>query len=302
MSLRSTFQFYFGERKFELRVCVHRRAWLGSRYKACAFQTNNFEGLEMTLMKDVHGRRRNNFVWMLVGLTLTLTRGASAQTNEAKPAEGKLGAETYQTIYLTNITQPNEANEVVTAIRNMSPRIKVFYMSSADAVSLRGNADDMQMAQKIIAEFDKPKRNYRLNYSITESDGGKRLGTQRFSLTVAAGGRETLKQGNRMPLVTGVAEAGSSGQVSQVQYIDVGMNIDASVDGAADGVRLHSKIEQSGAAEEKSGLGAQDPIIRQNTLDGTWILLPGKPLILGSLDVPGSTRHLEIEVVVEVVK
>jgi len=259
----------------------------------------------MGLKKDAHGRRRHNFVWTLVGITLTLmlfVRGANAQANETKPAEGKPGAETYQTIYLTNITQPNEANEVVTAVRNMSPRMKVFYVSTADAVSLRGTADDMQMAQKIIAEFDKPKKNYRLNYSIAESDGGKRLGTQRFSLTVAAGGRATLKQGNRVPIVTGSTEAGSSVQNTQVQYVDVGLNIDASVDGAADGVRLHSKIEQSGAAEEKSGLGAQDPIIRQNTLDGTWILLPGKPLILGSLDVPGSTRHLEIEVVVEVVK
>ena len=115
----------------------------------------------MTLKKDAYERRRKNLAWMLVGLVLTLmlfTQGTSAQTNEAKPAEGKPGAEIYQTIYLTNITQPNEANEVVTAIRNMSPRIKVFYMSSADAVSLRGTADDMQMAQKIIAEFDKDRK------------------------------------------------------------------------------------------------------------------------------------------------
>jgi hypothetical protein len=30
-------------------------------------------------------------------------------------------------------------------------------------------------------------------------------------------------------------------------------------------------------------------------------VLPGKPLVLGSMDIPGSTRHLDVEVVMEVV-
>jgi hypothetical protein len=42
-------------------------------------------------------------------------------------------------------------------------------------------------------------------------------------------------------------------------------------------------------------------VIRQTVLEGTSILTPGKQVMLGSLDVPGSTRHLEMGVVVEVV-
>jgi hypothetical protein len=68
------------------------------------------------------------------------------------------------------------------------------------------------------------------------------------------------------------------------------------------GVRLRTKLVQSGIAEERSGIGAQDPIIRQTTLEGTSTLVQGKPLVLGSLDVPGSTRHQEVEVVSELVR
>jgi hypothetical protein len=82
-------------------------------------------------------------------------------------------------------------------------------------------------------------------------------------------------------------------------YLDVGMNFDATLDEFANGVRLRSKVEQSSIAEEKSSVGAQDPIVRQTVMEGTSFLAPGKPLILGSLDIPGSTRHLDIEVVME---
>jgi hypothetical protein len=37
-------------------------------------------------------------------------------------------------------------------------------------------------------------------------------------------------------------------------------------------------------------------------LDGKSNLTPGKPVILGSLDIPGGARHLEIEVASELVK
>jgi type II secretory pathway component GspD/PulD (secretin) len=258
----------------------------------------------MTLKKDVHGRRRNNFVWMLVGITLTLmlfVRGANAQTTDSKPAEVK-ASDIYQTIYLTNTTQQNEANDVQTSLRNMLPRAKIYYAPASGALLVRGLPEDIQLAQKIVADLDKARKTYSLTYTITESDGGKRVGAQRFKLIAIPGGKAMLKQGSKVPIVTGSTEAGSSVQNTQVQYLDVGLNIDASLEGSADGLRLHSKVEQSGVSEEKSGLGAQDPVVRQSSVEGTSVLVQGRPLLLGSLDVPGSTRHLEIEVVSEVVK
>ncbi len=114
--------------------------------------------------------------------------------------------------------------------------------------------------------------------------------TQRFAVIVVSGGKTDVKQGSKVPIVVASAEAGS-GHGTQVEYIDVGLEIEASLDGYFDGVLLRTKVVQSSVVDEKTGVGPQDPVIRQTTLEGTSLLTPGKPLVLGSLDIPGSTRH-----------
>ncbi len=141
-------------------------------------------------------------------------------------------------------------------------------------------------------------KTYRLTYTLTETDGGKRVGTQHFAMIVVSGRKTVLKQGNRVPLVTGSVST-SGGAQTQVQYLDIGLNIDASIEESADGVKLNTQVEQSSIAEEKSGLGTQDPIVRQAKLEGTLILTAGKPLILGSMDIPSTARRLDIEVLME---
>jgi hypothetical protein len=144
---------------------------------------------------------------------------------------------------------------------------------------------------------------YRLSYTITELDGGKRLGTQHFSLTVNPNtGNASIKMGSKVPIATGSSTASGTGTQVQFQYVDVGLNISAHVRDFASGVEVFSKLEQSGMAEEESGMGKGDPIIRQALLENTALLTAGKPVMLGSLDVPGSTRHLDVEVVLEVVR
>ena len=39
--------------------------------------------------------------------------------------------------------------------------------------------------------------------------------------------------------------------------------------------------------------------MRQAKLEGTSILTAGEPLILGSMDIPGTARRLDIEVLME---
>jgi len=141
-------------------------------------------------------------------------------------------------------------------------------------------------------------KTYRLTYTLTETDGGKRIGTQHFAMIVVSGRKTVLKQGNRVPLVTGTVST-SGGPQTQVQYLDIGLNIGASIEETGNGVKLNTEVEQSSIAEEKSGLGTQDPIVRQSKLEGTSILTAGKPLILGSMDLSSSARHLDIEVVME---
>jgi hypothetical protein len=219
----------------------------------------------------------------------------------AQAQDGEAKQDIYQTIYLTNLTQQNDANELVTDLRNMLPNDKLYYVPSQSAISIRGSAADIALAQKILADMDKNKKIYRVTYTMTEKEGGKTIGVQHFSIIVASGSRTDLKQGSRVPIATGT-NSSSGGSNSEIQYLDLGTEIQASLDGYLDGVRLRTKVVQSSIAEDKSGVGAQDPVIRQTTLEGTSTLVQGKPLVIGSLDVPGTTRQQEVEVVSELVR
>jgi hypothetical protein len=231
-----------------------------------------------------------------VAITLAAAYWALTAVSQAQAADEKAGPEVYQTLYLTNLTQQNDANELVTDLRNMLPKAKTYYVPSQSAISMRASAEDIALARKILADLDKTKKIYRLTYTMTERDGSKTVGLQHFSIIVASGSRTDFKQGSRVP----VAVSGAPN--SDITYLDLGQEIEASLDGYLDGVRLRTKVVQSSIAEDKSAADTRDPVIRQTTLEGTSTLVQGKPLVLGSLDIPGSTRHQEVEVVSELVR
>jgi type II secretory pathway component GspD/PulD (secretin) len=246
-------------------------------------------------------RQRSAVFGVLLVVAIVLARSAAAQTEaeQAKPGEVRTGGEEYRTFYLTSLTEPNEANELTTDLRNLLPRAHLYYLASEGAISMRGSEDDITLAQKVLGDLDRKRKVYRITYTIRETDGGKPVATQHVSVVVATGGKTNVRQGSRVPIVTGSPDSESMAKSNQVQYLDVGLSIEASIEGSADGLQLRSRVEQSSVSEEKSGIGSQDPVIQQTRLEGTSTLAQGSPLVLGSLDIPGTTRHEEIEVVSE---
>jgi type II secretory pathway component GspD/PulD (secretin) len=248
--------------------------------------------------------------WLLLGILLALTaftQIATGQTSDVKlasdpkPAEQKPNPEIYQTIYIANATDQQSMNDIQTDLRNMLPRDKFYSLQSQNAISFRGTAEDLAEAQKIVSDLDRPRKAYRLTYKITETDGGQARETQRITLVVVLGSRTILKQGDRVPIVTGVMHEGGTNQDS-VQYQDVGMSITATMSGNANALNLQTKVEASSLANPASEAGARDPPIHQTALDSVSALALGKPLVLGSLEIPGTTRHDEVEVVAELVQ
>ena len=245
-----------------------------------------------------------------VGVGLLSPLSASAQTltssPEQKPASEQRaariaecaspGTDNVHTFYLRNATQQNDANEIYTALRQiLASEVKTFFVPNQMAIEVCGQPEQVALAQKMINDLDRPKKNYRLTYIVTEMNGTTRTGTQHFSMIVTPGQESTLKEGSRVPVVTGRLENAST----QMTYVDVGMNFQANVDPMENGIRLRTTIEQSSVAEEKSGTPAQDPVIRQATFKGTLYLQAGKPSKLGTLDIADSNRHLELEVSME---
>lgn len=210
-----------------------------------------------------------------------------------------------RTFYLQAGSGPNYGNMILTGMRLMlDPSTKLYLIPELNAIMARCTQECLVTAQQIIRELDKPKPNYRLTYTVAESEGGKRIGVQHFALNMISGVRTTLKDGSKVPVATGSYSAGAaqSGVQTQFTYLDIGLNFDATLDQGADGMRLSSKVEQSGSAEDKTIAGITEPIIRQAVLEGSATLQVGRPLMLGTLDVAGSTRHLDIEVLLELIK
>ena len=238
--------------------------------------------------------------WGQAGESASTEKGSTASRQDVA-ANARVDSRPFQTFYLTNATQSTDSNEIVVAVRNLlPPDVKVFLSANQNAIVLRGTPDELAVAQKIISDLDRPKKTYRLTFTTTESDGTKRVGVQHYAMVVTPGQRTVMKQGSKVPIATASSgAAGSPGAETKFTYVDVGMNFDATMDELANGARLRSKVEQLSIAEQTSSLGSQDPIIRQSILEGTSSLTLGKPLVLGSIDIPGSTRRLDVEVVME---
>ena len=216
-----------------------------------------------------------------------------------KAAEATGAPEVYETLSVTNTTDQGDIREIANDLRNMLPHARIYQMAAQGAISVSGTAQEVQLARKMVAELDRPRRSYRLTYTLYELENGKRVSSRSFTLNVAQGQRAYLRQGTRIPIVTGTASAAEKS--SQVQYIDIGLNLEASIEGAAGSLRLHTKLEQTSLGDEASGMGSQDPVIRQSVFEEASVLTPGKAILLGSFAGAGGTKTEEVEVVSEVV-
>ena len=234
------------------------------------------------------------------GLAMTamlMAPRAQAQETEPRSAAAKPEAEQVQTFFLKNITQTNDLNDIQTDLRNILHRASIYGIPSQGAITIRATPEDLQTAEKLLAEIDRPKKVYRVTFTITESDAGRKIRTQHYAMILAGDLKSYFKQGNRVPIVTGTIDKDTSSPMTQIQYLDVGVNIEAAVSGVA----LHTKIEESSVSDEKSNVAIQDPLLRQTALEGTSTFVPGKSVALGSIDIPGTTRHQDIEFVADLV-
>jgi type II secretory pathway component GspD/PulD (secretin) len=211
-----------------------------------------------------------------------------------------------RTYYLANVMNQNDANEIMVAIRNMTcPGTKIYLIAYQDALVIEAPPSQLALAEKIIHDTDRPARTYRITYTLTELDAGKTISTQHYSMLLGSGQHTSLKEGNKVPIATGSYSDGdlkANGIQTQFTYLDVGMNFDAAISVSGTSVQLKSKVEESSLDQPVTISGVTEPVIRQSVLDGISVLTLDKPAMLGTIDVPSSTHHIDIAAVVEQVK
>ena len=216
--------------------------------------------------------------------------GATAQDTEKQ--------QSFRTFYLKNATSQNAASDISRARRNMVPRARIYYAETASALMVGGTPDELGQAQKILTDLDRPHHVYRVTYTISDGRGASR----HLSMLVSRGRRAMTRQGSRVPIMTGSYNTESRDPSNtQYQYVDIGLSVDAAIEGYGDGERLISKIELTAVSDQKSNVGIQDPIVDQSVLEAQSAINSAKPVRLGSLDMPDG-RHTDIEVAIETVQ
>lgn len=223
----------------------------------------------------------------------------SALVAQSTPAQtpGKPENEMVRTIYLHNAASRNDLNDVQTALRSMLRRSFFYGVGSQNAIEFRGTPEDFETAQKIVADLDKPTKTYRLSYTVTSSEDGKRSGSQSFVLLARLGESSNLNVSSRVPYII-PRQSASTSVPAEMQYFDVGLRIRATLEGSPGSLVLQSTIDQSSVTQPQPGSDIERPADHKAYLDETTVLTEGKPIQLGSLDVPGSHVHEQVEVLV----
>ena len=211
-----------------------------------------------------------------------------------------------RTIFLKNATNANNANEIMIAVRNsFDPGMKIYLVNDQNALVVTSWPEEFARVESLVRTLDLPRKTYHITYTLTELDAGKTISTQHYSMLLGDGQHTSLKEGNKVPIATGSYSDGdlkANGIQTQFTYLDVGMNFDATISVSGASVQLKSKVEESSLDQPVTISGVTEPVIRQSVLDGTSVLTLDKPAMLGTIDVPSSTHHIDIAAVVEQVK
>ncbi len=144
----------------------------------------------------------------------------------------------------------------------------------------------------------KERSAYKVEVLLSENEGGRRLNTRNYVLLVENGRSSRLRQGNRVPVSTGsVTQPGTAttSQVSGIQYLDVGLSIDCSVDSVENGVAVNLNVDTSSLAPEQTN-PTGDPVIRQLKYQIPTIIQLGKQTLISSVDELESKKRMDIEV------
>jgi general secretion pathway protein D len=90
-----------------------------------------------------------------------------AQNNRTKHTD--LDDLAVETFYLTNVSQQNDANEILVAIRNLlDPSIKVYLVASQNAIILRATPDELVLAEKLINDLDRTRAEVVVDVAVLE--------------------------------------------------------------------------------------------------------------------------------------
>ncbi len=142
-------------------------------------------------------------------------------------------------------------------------------------------------AAKSLPDAEKAVDAYRLDFTVSELEDGKKLNSRQYSMYLNNEDSDEIKIGTRVP-----AEV----KQGEFQYLDVGTNIWCRIAERANGLAVNVRAEISNFAMPEQQQSR--PVLRQLQIKASSLAQIGKPLVLGSVDDPNSKRQFQLEVTV----
>ena len=214
-----------------------------------------------------------------------------------------------KTFYLKHATMDNDAEDTVTALRNMlDPKDRVYYIANRQAVMIEGPDEQLALAEKFIHDLDIPRPEVEMRVTVVQA-GWEQIASlapnKNGALSEAAvhqllQGQDvkvladeqlrttsrlavTLKHGTKIPVATEVpAHGGEDAKPSKVEFLDVGVNMDVTPyvheDGLID-IWVKGQVSaQSGTATIGGVL--TEPVIAQTVLESNPQVHEGETSLL----------------------
>jgi hypothetical protein len=168
--------------------------------------------------------------------------------------------------------------------------VAIIFMWGAPFWGVRALAQDASV-KTTSDESSKPISAFRLDFTLTESEDGRKINSRHYSMNLVPGytPANEIKIGSRVPV---------EGKQGEMQYIDVGTSIWSRMTERGDGVQLEVRAEISNFANPEQETRSSMPLLRQLRINASTVAVPGKPTVVGIVDDPNSKRQFELEVTV----
>ncbi len=138
---------------------------------------------------DLNNSTLDDALDYLATMTHTFWKPLSANaifvTTDSLPKRRDFEDNAVQVFYLTNLTTPQELQEISTVLRTVADIKKVFTYSSMNAIIARGTPDQILLAEKLVNDLDKPKSEVVIDVIVMEANRTK---TRNLAATISSNG------------------------------------------------------------------------------------------------------------------
>jgi len=128
---------------------------------------------------------------------------------------------------------------------------------------------------------------YRVDFVVNETEDGRKMNARQFGMNLIAGDGNDVKIGTRVPVET---------KQGEFQYIDVGTKIWCRLEERDNDLVLSVRSDFTNFAVAEQQNNHVMPLLRQMTINASTVAVPGKTVVVGSVEDPSSKRQFSLDV------